>query len=293
VTERSHFYRSSDGLHLFARDFGPLDSRRTPLLCLAGLTRNSRDFLALAEKLEADRRVLCPDYRGRGRSDYAGDISTYNPNQELADCLALLDYLGVASVVVIGTSRGGIIAMLMAQRARQRLEGVILNDIGPHIEKSGLARIAHNLGLNPALDTWEDAVAVLRQGSVGFEALTPGQWLEFARRVFGDDGGRPKIDYDLNLAKAFPAAADLARDGLPDLWRAFSALEGLPTAVIRGQHSDILSAATVAHMKKRIPPLISVTIADRGHVPFLDEPASLVTINRILSACDNRTAHDH
>ncbi len=153
MIERTHFYRSQDGLKLFARDFGPENSHYLPVLCLAGLTRSSRDFLPLAEKIAADRRLICPDYRGRGRSQYADDVSTYNPMQELADVIALLDCLSVDKAIVIGTSRGGIIAMLMAQRASNRLQGAVLNDIGPRLEKEGLLRIASHLGVSPGSTT--------------------------------------------------------------------------------------------------------------------------------------------
>ncbi len=290
MIERTHFHRTPDGLRLFARDFGPENSHRVPLLCLAGLTRNSRDFLPLADKLGADRRLLCPDYRGRGRSQYASDVSTYTPVQELADVLALLDHLLVEKAVVIGTSRGGIIAMLMAQRAPERLEGAVLNDIGPRLEKEGLLRIARHLGVSPRLDSWDDAVEALKATNSGFEALRPQQWLDFAKRVFRDEDGRPKLDYDAGLAKAFPTPAKIAEAALPDMWEAYSALRQVPVAVLRAEHSDLLSADTVEHMKQLHPSLIAVTVADRGHVPFLDEPESVAAINRVLARCDSQTA---
>ena len=183
--------------------------------------------------------------------------------------------------------------MLMAQRAPQRLSGVVLNDIGPHLDKRGLVRIAQYVGLSRELDTWEDAVALLRQTNAGFDGLDSEQWLAYAKRVFTEVGGRPKVDYDLALASALPPASTLARDGLPDLWRAFSALKGMPAAVLRGQHSDLLSAATVARMKKLVPSLLTATVADRGHVPFLDEPESVAAINQVLSACDAARASPH
>jgi pimeloyl-ACP methyl ester carboxylesterase len=288
VTERKHSYRSRDGLQLFARDFGPEDSRLTPVLCLAGLTRNSRDFWPLAAHLEGDRRVICPDYRGRGRSQYASDFATYNPMQELSDALCLLDHLALAKVAVVGTSRGGIILMLMAQKTPERLLGAVLNDIGPHIETAGLIRIARQLSRTPELRDWDEAVAALRETNVGFETLDARQWHDFARRVFREEDGRPKTDHDSQLAKAFPAPAELAAKGLPDLWDAFTALRGVPTAVLRGEHSDLLSVDTVRRMKELLPSLITATVANRGHVPFLDEPESLAAIRSVLSRCDGQ-----
>jgi pimeloyl-ACP methyl ester carboxylesterase len=284
--ERRHWFRSRDGLRLFARDFGPEDSRLTPVLCLAGLTRNSRDFLPLVGRLENERRLICPDYRGRGQSDYSEDPSTYHPMHELSDVLALLDHLSLASAAVVGTSRGGIILMHMAQKTPERVSGAVLNDIGPHIEKAGLARIARQLRAIPDPRDWDEAVDLLRQTNVGFETLSPEQWHDFARRIFRDEGGRPRADYDPNLARAFPAEEELANKGLPDLWETFVALRSIPTAVLRGEHSDFLSADTVNRMKELHPALISATVAGRGHVPFLDEPESLAAIRAVLSRCD-------
>jgi pimeloyl-ACP methyl ester carboxylesterase len=283
--ERLHRYRSRDGLRLFARDFGPEDSQLTPVLCLAGLTRSSRDFLPLVDRLANERRLICPDYRGRGQSDYAGDPSTYHPMHELSDVLALLDHLSLASAAVVGTSRGGIILMHMAQMTPERVSGAVLNDIGPHIEKAGLARIARQLGAIPNVRDWDEAVELLRHTNVGFE-LSPGQWNDFARRIFRDEGGRPRADFDPNLARALPAEEELASKGLPDLWETFVALRSIPTAVLRGEHSDFLSADTVSRMEEVHPALITATVAGRGHVPFLDEPESLAAIRAVLSRCD-------
>ncbi len=278
--------RSPDGLDLYARDYGPLDGGPTPVLCLSGLTRNSKDAHPLAERLGRQRRLIAPDYRGRGRSDYAPDWSTYRVDVEMADAIMLLDRLGVDQVVVIGTSRGGLIAMLMAATHRHRLAGVLLNDIGPALEPAGLLRIRRYLGKALRFTTWRGAVAALKRTNLGFERLSDGQWLAFARRVFRDEGGRPALDYDRNLRRTFPTPRQIAAGtAAPPLWDFFAALNGLPVAALRGEHSDLLSAATLARMAEVAEGLDAVTVKDRGHAPFLDEPESLAALDRFLARC--------
>src|SRR5262245_32186823 len=200
---REIHFTSPDGLDLYARDYnlgsGPA------ALCLAGLTRNCRDFEPLARRIAGRCRMVVPDYRGRGRSAYALDPQSYRPDVELADAIHLLDILGIAEVGVIGTSRGGLVAMLMGSACPQRLSGVVLNDIGPVIERSGLLRIRSYLGTAPELRNWDDAVRSLQQIHLGFETLNPDEWMTFARHIFRDDGGVPRLDYDPRLAEAFPS----------------------------------------------------------------------------------------
>ena len=278
-------FRSPDGLGLYARDYGPLKAASTPVLCLSGLTRNSRDAQPLAEHISHDRRVIAPDYRGRGRSDYAPDWSSYTVEVELADAIALLDQLGIARVVLVGTSRGGLIAMLMAALHRDRLAGVLLNDIGPVLEPAGLLRIRRYLGKPLRFTTWEGAVAALKRHNPGFETLSEGEWLAFAHRVYRDEGGRPVLDYDPNLSRSFPTAIQIAAGKVPPMWELMAPLEGLPVTALRGEHSDLLSPHTHARMAEEVPGLAAVTVANRGHAPFLDEPESLTAITRLLARC--------
>lgn len=283
---REVFYTSGDGLRLYARDHGPQDSGRLPVLCLPGLTRNAKDFEPLAERLGATRRVVCPDFRGRGRSQYAGDPLTYRPDVELDDTLLLLDALAIPKVAVIGTSRGGIVGMIMAAKAPERLAGLLLNDIGPRIDKAGLLRIRGYLGRDPELSSWSDAVVALKATNPGFESLSAAAWERFARRVFRDEMGRPRADYDARLAATFPSAADIDAGKVPELWALLPALAGVPVTVLRGVHSDLLSAATVTEMQAYLSHVTAVSVADRGHVPFLDEPESVVAVDALLAAID-------
>jgi pimeloyl-ACP methyl ester carboxylesterase len=279
-------FRSPDGLDLYARDYGPLTGGPAPVLCLSGLSRNSKDAHPLAERIGQSRRVIALDYRGRGRSDYAPDWSTYRVEVEMADAIVLLDGLRLDQVVVIGTSRGGLIATLMTTTHRHRLAGVVLNDIGPVLEPAGLLRIRRYLGKAPRFTTWRGAVMALKRTNTGFERLSDSQWLDFAHRVFRNDGGRPALDYDSNLRRTFPTPRQIAAGtSAPPLWDLFAALNGLPVAVLRGEHSDLLSAATLARMAELVEGLDAVTVKDRGHAPFLDESESLAAIDRLLLRC--------
>lgn len=285
VPFRDVHYSSEDGLRLYARQYGQPDGG-VPVLCLPGLTRNSKDFEDVAPRLAASRQVICPDFRGRGRSQYADDPSAYRPDVELADSLRLLDHLGVGKAAVIGTSRGGIVALIMAAKARHRMAGVLLNDIGPHIDQAGLLRIRSYLGGTPQFTSWRQAEESLAAIHPGFDTLTPAQWAIFARRVFREENGLPRADYDSQIAVTFPSAEDIAAGKVPDLWPLLALMSDMPVTVLRGEHSDLLSAATVQAMQDMLPGLHAVTIANRGHVPFLDEPDSLGAIDTWLSRVD-------
>lgn len=287
MSHREVFSASSDGLKLFARDYGPEVGGATPVLCLAGLTRNSLDFETIAPRLSARRRVICPDYRGRGRSQNASDPKTYRPDIELDDSLRLLDQLGINRVAVIGTSRGGIVAMVMAVKARDRLAGICYNDVGPHLEAAGLLRIRSYLGIAPRFENFEQAVASLKAVNPGFRNLSDGQWMAFARRIFTDDNGRPGVNYDLRLGESFPGADEIAAGKLADAWQLFEATIPLPATVLRGEYSDLLSAETVAEMQRRHPALAAVTVKDRAHVPLLDEPECVAAIDTWLAVVDD------
>jgi pimeloyl-ACP methyl ester carboxylesterase len=255
----------------------------TSILCLPGLTRNSRDFETVLPWLAAERRVVCTDFRGRGKSQYADDPQTYRADVEAADTLALLDHLKLARVAIIGTSRGGIVAMILAAMAKPRLTGVLLNDIGPVLEPAGLLRIRSYLGKAPPFTDWDDAVAAVKRTNPGVVGLSDADWLAFARRVFRDDNGRPAPDYDAKLATTFPTEEQITSGKLEPLWPLFDNLAGLPVSVLRGENSDLLNARTVEEMAARHAGLDATTVPGRAHVPFLDEPESRVAIERWLA----------
>jgi len=249
-----HFVTAADGTQLYARDHAAERSGPVPVVCLPGLTRNAKDFETIAPRLAATRRVLCLDFRGRGRSGRA-DPATYRPDQEVADTLTVLDTLGIGRFAIIGTSRGGIAAMVMAARALPRMAGVLFNDIGPRIDKAGLLRIRTYLGTDPQFADWAAAVSALKASNPGFDTLTEAEWLAFARRVYREVNGVPRADYDPLLAQNFPSVADIEAGKVPELWALLDIMADVPSLVLRGEHSDLLSAAIVDASRKASPRL--------------------------------------
>lgn len=271
----SGVFTAADGARLAYCDEG----EGMALLCLAGLTRGMADFDRLAPHLPP-LRLIRMDYRGRGGSDRTG-AATYTIRQEAADALALLDYLGVARAAILGTSRGGLIGMYLGATAPARLSGLMLNDVGPVIEREGLGRILQYLGRRPGMRTHAEMATVLAR-SPGFTGVPADRWLEEARRLWIETPEGLELTYDPALREGFEAAYS----GPPaDLWPMFDACANLPIGVIRGGNSDLLSSATVAEMQRRRPDLIAAEVPGRGHVPFLDEPEALAALRAFLAAC--------
>ncbi len=276
-------FTSQDGLRLYARDYPKVGGGgEVPILCLAGLTRNSKDFHDFAAKHAPRRRIIAMDYRGRGRSEHTKKWTTYSPLDEMKDAVTLLTVLGVHRVIVLGTSRGGLIAMLMAAFSPTVLHGVILNDVGPEIEPRGLLRLKGYIGQIPEPKSWHDAAHMLSQTNKGFENLTDAQWMAWAKRTYCSVNGMPVVDYDPNLTKTFPSHEDIMEGRLVNLWPQFKALSRNPVLVLRGEHSDLLTEETVEKMRDVKPDLLSQVVPDRGHVPFLDEPESEAAIDEFL-----------
>ncbi|WP_209424261.1 alpha/beta hydrolase [Pararhodobacter sp. SW119] len=267
------FFAAADGARIHYTDRG----QGTPLLCLAGLTRNASDFDYLAPHLSGVR-MICMDYRGRGKSDWTG-ASTYTVAQEGDDALRLLDHLSLGAAPILGTSRGGIVGMFLCAIAPERVRGLCLNDVGPVLEPAGIDRIRDYIGRNPVARSMEEVAAALEATSHGFANVPPGRWLEEAQRHFVSTDSGLEINYDPALRDAFLAALD-AQQG--DAWPLFDAACGRPLAVIRGANSDLLSRATVEEMRRRCPDIILAEVPDRGHIPFLDEEQALGAIRAFL-----------
>ncbi len=279
------FCTSHDGrLQLFGRRHGAADARRT-VLCLHGLTRNSLDFEDLARRLaEGGLQVLAFDQRGRGRSQWDPEPANYRVDVYARDMLAALDQLGVERAVLVGTSMGGLMSMLMAAAAPQRILGMVINDIGPEIDPRGLARIRSYVGERPPSTSWaEAAAAVAHNNAVAFPDYGEADWLAFARRVCTEDAeGRVTAAYDPAIAQGLePGEAAVAP---PDLWPLWDAMAPLPVLAIRGELSDLLSQATLDQMGARHPGLQTAVVPARGHAPMLDEPAALEAIRRFLGS---------
>ena len=290
-TVTSNYVTAQDGLRLHVREYGARTAARLPAVCLPGLARTGADFETLATTLasnpRAPRRVLVLDMRGRGRSDYDRNPKNYNVQVELADVLAVLTALAVDQAVFIGTSRGGILTMLLAVARPTALAGCVLNDVGPVIETVGLMRIKSYLGKLPQVASLHEAADVLRRLlAAQFPKLSDDDWVAFARRTFKDAGGRIVPDYDVRLGKTLDQI-DPARP-VSALWKEFSALARVPLLVIRGGNSDILSRATVAAMQARHPAMEAVEVADQGHAPLLSEPALIARIAAFAESCDAR-----
>lgn len=240
-----------------------------PVIALAGLTRNGADFDHVAPHLSV--RLIRLDYRGRGQSDWAAP-GTYTIAQEAQDTLALMDHLGLDRAAILSTSRGGLIAMLLAATARDRLTGVALNDIGPEIAPAGLDIIKTYIGRKPAQATYAEAAAFRARNWTHFPDVPDDRWLAEVKQQYKESPEGLDLRYDARLRDA--VLSDGAQPS-PDLWPLFDALIGLPTALIRGSNSDLLTADTAAEMCRRHPDMIFAEVPDRGHVPFLDEPAAL------------------
>ena len=294
------FCASADGLRLHARDISPRpsDDRGTlpvlclPVLCLPGLTRTAADFealgLALASDRETPRRVVAIDYRGRGQSDFDPDPANYAIPIEMGDVTAIATHLGIARAIIVGTSRGGLIAMTLAAVKSPLLAGVVLNDVGPVLEMAGLVRIKGYVGARPAPASWDEAArGVKAMFGREFPNLTDAEWLAWARRSWRETGGRFEQTYDPALAQTLAALDPEAP--LPQLWEAFDALATMPLMLVHGGLSNLLSRDTVQAMAARRPDLALVEVADQGHAPLLTDAPSIAQIAAFCRRCDQAT----
>lgn len=274
---RDGHFTSRDGLSLYYRDYGDPLSPRTPLLCFGGLVRNSADFDAVAARAGSARRVLCPDYRGRGRSAYDPDWRHYAPEYYLSDALQLLTVTGTKRAIVLGTSMGGLLAMGLAAFQPTAIAGLVLNDIGPTVSSQGFARIISYIGVDHPQPDWPSAVHFLQELMPTMSLGTDADWLGFAKATYraGDDG-LLHFDWDTNIAKSLGVAPR------PDLWSMFRALGPIPVLVLRGEQSDIFSVETFDKMAEVKPDLLRVTVPGSGHAPTLGEPIAASALDAFL-----------
>jgi pimeloyl-ACP methyl ester carboxylesterase len=280
MVRTDYFYDSADGLRLYCGLYSARRSSGLPVLCLPGLTRNSRDFVALAARLSELHDVLTADLRGRGRSAWDPDPSHYQLTTYVQDAFALLHACRVNRVVVVGTSLGGLMAMVMGAMKPELIAAVVLNDAGPEVDPAGLRRIASYAGKLPRVSTWAEAASQAKSvyGSA-LPGLNDAQWLEYARQGYREIEGVPVPDMDPKIAAAFANPAT----GPSDLWALYAQVKPTPMLVIRGALSDLLSEATVARMAREKPDLQHVTVPNRGHAPLLNEAESLTAIDDFLA----------
>jgi pimeloyl-ACP methyl ester carboxylesterase len=272
----TRFVTATDGLKLHVRVWGAHNRDAIPVVCLPGLTRTVADFDGLAHTLAHDpaqpRRVLALDYRGRGASNHDRNPQNYNVAVELADVVTVVSELNAIPAIYIGTSRGGILTMLLAATRPELIAGAILNDIGPVIAPEGLMRIKSYVGKMPEPDAFETGADILRDlFSAQFPKLTARDWLAAARQTWREVNGRLVLTYDARLSETL-MDVDPAQP-LPTMWEPFDALAGVPLMVIRGANSDLLSAETVQAMKARRPDMDVIEVPDQGHPPHLGDKA--------------------
>jgi pimeloyl-ACP methyl ester carboxylesterase len=272
------YFTVRDGLRLHYRDY-PGGSDQPPLLCLPGLTRNSRDFATLAERYSPRFRVLALEFRGRAGSDYDPQPTRYNPLTYAADVIELLDQLSISEAIFVGTSLGGLVTMTVAAMAPQRIAATILNDIGPELTQAGLDRIRSYVGKDIRFKSWDDAAETIAN-NVGRVPATYSHedWVKMARRVCREDSGEVRFDYDMAIVVPFEAAPTPTIDMRP----LFAALGQKPLLVVRGEVSDLLSAEAAAKMKAAAPNAKFVVIPGVGHAPELDEPEAVAAIDSFL-----------
>jgi pimeloyl-ACP methyl ester carboxylesterase len=277
---REGFAVVGDGLRFHYRDYpGPAD--KPPLLCLHGLTRNARDFAEFGEHYSPRWRVLAPDFRGRGLSDYDPIPARYHPLTYAADVLQLLDALGVEEAVFVGTSLGGLVTMTVAAMAPQRIAAAILNDVGPELAEDGLDRIRSYVGKDVRFPTWDSAADAIAGNNRHLPAShSHADWLKMAERVCREEQGEIVFDYDMAIVVPFETHGPTPK---VDLWPLFKALGQKPLLVVRGEKSDLLSADALKKMHEAVPGLKSATVPGVGHAPMLDEPEALAAIDSFLA----------
>jgi pimeloyl-ACP methyl ester carboxylesterase len=281
---QDRYFVVRDGLKLHYRDY-PGDASRPPILCLPGLTRNSRDFAEVAERYSPRFRVLALEFRGRAGSDYDPQPMRYNPLTYAADVIELLNQVGIEQAIFLGTSLGGLVTMTVAKMAPQRIAAAILNDVGPELKTVGLDRIRTYVGGDVRFKSWDDAAERIAANNGHVPArFSHNDWVNMAKRVCREENGELRFDYDMAIALPFEGAG--ATPAI-DMWPLFQALGNKPLLVLRGEVSDLLSAEALDKMRVAVPGMKSATITGVGHAPELNEPEAVAAIDAFLDSLDD------
>lgn len=276
------YYNSADGLRLHYRDYPGGEHEKAPIICLPGLTRNARDFEPVAGRFAGEWRVLALDFRGRGLSAPDPEPARYMPSTYARDVLKLLDQLGIADAVFVGTSLGGLVTMLIAAMEDERIAGACLNDIGPEVDSKGIERIRTYVGRQVEFASWDEAGKAFasRMPDV-YPNWNAAEWERFARRCCREDeNGKVSLDYDMAIAQPFAQANEATQ---PNLWPLLTSLKGKPVTILRGALTDLFTADTAERMVAELGEKAElVTLADVGHAPSFDEPESIAALERLL-----------
>lgn len=282
VSYEDYYYTVPDGLTLCARDYAGPSQAAPVVLCMHGMLRNSRDFAPLVPTLAKTHRVIVPDQRGRGLSEYDPEISRYQPQTYAGDMLFLLEQLGVGRCAVVGTSMGGTISMGMNALRPELFSHVVLNDIGPVLAEEGLKRIKQYAGGASEFANWDEAVAYTRNvNGAAFPNAIEQDWRQFAERICSERDGKVALDYDTNLSKSIKAYDSAAVP--PDLWPLFDGMTGLPMLLIRGAITDLLDMPTVEEMQRRHAGMDYLEVPNVGHAPILNEPGVATPIAEFIN----------
>jgi len=276
-------FTNPDGLRQYYRDYNQAGPDAPVLLCLPGLTRNSRDYAEVADHIAKSCRVIVADQRGRGLSDWDPDPTRYRPDVYVSDMMALLAHIGVSKIIAFGTSLGGLMTFMMAAMHPGTLVGAVVNDIGPEVDPAGVNRIKSFVGKMAPPKTWAEAIAASKATSRNaFPKFDDDDWLWLAKKLYTEKGGQLVADYDPAISTNFDATDT---ETPPDLWPVFDLSANIPVVVLRGALSDILSAATLEKMAARHTDLTPVTVPDKGHTPLMTEPECLVAIDALVEKC--------
>ena len=275
------YFTNPDGLRQHYRDYDHAGARAPVVLCMAGLTRNARDFEDIADHLKDRCRVICIEQRGRGDSEWDPKPERYQPVTYVGDMIALLDHLGIDQIIAIGTSLGGLMTLIMAAMHPGRLQAAIINDIGPEVDPRGIERIKSYVGKGTPPESWDDVLAATKTANSGvYPNFDDDDWLWMAKKLFGEVDGVPVARYDPAISQNLNNDTN---QSAPDLWPVFKALHSVPTVVLRGELSDILAADVLERMADEHPDLVPVTVPGLGHVPIMREAESQAAIDALVS----------
>jgi pimeloyl-ACP methyl ester carboxylesterase len=275
-----HTFTNPDGLKQYYRDFNTAGEGAPTVLCMPGLSRNSKDFEGIATHMAESCRVICVEQRGRGNSEWDPDPTRYRPDVYVADMMALLEHLGLKQVIAYGVSLGGLMTIMIGAMHPSTLKAAIINDIGPEVDPKGIARIKGYVGKGSPPESWDQAIVAVKAANAGvYPKFSDAEWEWFTRKLYDEKDGKLVVQYDPAISQNFESDDS---QSAPDLWPVFDMLKDIPLVVLRGGLSDILSAETLEKMAARHPDLVPVTVPDKGHVPLMTEPECLAAVDALL-----------